>query len=386
MSKKFIEVILLVTLFSLLPTFLLWMPFYLRLENVLGVPIPKDGMATVVANYDGPLYIVVSKTLYDIKLVGEFPFSLPAEYYAAHFPLFPLFIKLFSYFTNSIYAMLIVTVMFSILALYYFYLLAKDIAGEKNALWLTFVFSLFPARWLIVRSVGAAEPIFLATIMASLYYFRKENYWMAGIWGALAQFTKSPGILLFVGFCISVFIIQIKKIASLSSSQPFSFKEILKLTPLMLIPTSLISVFSLYYFRMGNFFAYFNSGDNIHLFFPPFQVFDYSQSWVGTFWLEEIIFIYLLGLLGFFKLISMKEERLYCFYGIFLLSLFFVSHRDILRYALPIAPLTLLAFHQTLTKKEFKIIFAILIIPIYLYAIAYISQNTMPIANWSKLI
>ncbi|MCS7092582.1 MAG: glycosyltransferase family 39 protein [Patescibacteria group bacterium] len=380
------KTISLIVIFSLAPTFLLWLPFFLRIENVFGIPLPKDGMATVVANYDGPLYIVVSKTFYDPQAVGEFPFTLPSEYYAAHFPLFPLLIKIFSSFTNSIYAMLIATILFSIIGIYYFYLLAKDIVGEKKALWLAFVFSIFPARWLIVRSVGAAEPMFLAAITASLYYFRRENYWMAGIWGALAQLTKSPGILLFIGFCISIIIAHFRKTAFASILEAFSLKSLIRTIPLLLIPIALVGVFCLYYFRMGNFFAYFNSGDNIHLFFPPFQVFNYSQAWVGTFWLEEIIFLYLLGLLGFFKLVSMKEEKLYCFYAVFLISLFFVAHRDILRYGLPIAPLALIAFHETLTKKEFKIIFGILLLPIYLYALTYISQNTMPITNWSKLI
>lgn len=384
--KNISKVLFPILLFSFIPTILLWIPFFLRVDNVLGVPIPEGGMSTVVANYDGPLYILVSKTLYNPSEVGAFPFSLPSEYYAAHFPLFPLFIRLFSYITNSLYGMLIVTLLSSVFALYFFYLLAKDIAGEKNALWLTFLFSIFPARWLIVRSVGAAEPMFLATVTASLYYFRKDNYWMAGIFGALAQFTKSPAILLFIGFCLSIFIIRVKKAAATSLLNSFSLRDLARSLPILLIPIALIGVFTLYHFQMGNFFAYFNSGDNIHLFFPPFQIFNYSQSWVGTFWLEEVIFVYLFGLLGLSKLIYMKEEKLYWFYAIFLTSLFFVSHRDLIRYALPITPLVFIGFYETLIKKEFKIIFAILIIPIYLYALAYISQNVMPIANWSKLI
>ena len=90
MGKK-IRHFLPIVVLSLLPTVLIWLPFFLRLKTFWGIPLPQDGMATIVANYDGPLFIVVAKTLYNPELVGNFSFILPAIYYAAHFPLFPLF-------------------------------------------------------------------------------------------------------------------------------------------------------------------------------------------------------------------------------------------------------------------------------------------------------
>jgi Gpi18-like mannosyltransferase len=386
LMRRSLSVIFPLFLFSLIPTILIWLPFFLRVDSVFGIPIPKEGMATIAANYDGPLYILVSKTLYDFAQIGSFPFTLPYEYYAAHFPLFPLLIRGLSYAVNAPYALLIVTLVSSFASVFAFYYFIKEFVSEKNALWVTFLFSIFPARWLIVRSVGSPEPLFIASVLGALYYFRKGNYWAAGLLGAVAQWTKSPGILLFIGMILAVFIERVRMSVGNSLTKSFAPKELLKILPLFLIPLSLIGVFALFQVRMGNFWAYFNSGDNIHLFFPPFQIFNYSQPWVGTFWLEEIIFIYLLGILTLTKLISMKEERLYWFYGIFLVSLFFVSHRDLLRYALPIVPLSFVAFSDLIIKKEFKIATAILLIPIYLYSLAYISQNVMPISDWSALI
>src|SRR3989344_3137004 len=315
MASK-IKTIIAIALISVIPTLLIWLPFFLRIPRVLGIPLPREGMATIVANYDGPLFLVVAKTFYNPELMGNFEFGLPAQYYAAHFPLFPALIKLFSPLIGYVYSMLFLTVTISILAIYFFYLFIQDYVEKKNTLWLTAVFAVFPAR-----------------------------------------FSK------------------------VSSS--FDFKKISSIT---LIPFALLGVFILYKVRLNDFLAYFHSGDNIHLFFPPFQIFDYSQPWVGTFWLEEIIFVYLFGLLGLIKLIEMKERELAWFVGLFFASILFVSHRDHIRYSLPIVPFLLMAFSDTIIKKEFKYVMLILIIPIYLFSLAYISQNVMPISDWSPLL
>jgi hypothetical protein len=248
------------------------------------------------------------------------------------------------------------------------------------------VFSILPARWLIVRSVGSAEPLFVASIIASIYYFRKEKYFWAGVWGMIAQFTKSPAILLFAAYFMSIFLPDFKRIATAAKVKYFSVATIKKYSAILLIPISLLGVFLLYQVKYGDFLAYFHSGDNIHLFFPPFQIFNYSQPWVGTFWLEEVIFVYLFALLGLMRLIKMKETALAWFVGIFFVSITFVSHRDIIRYALPIVPFLLAAFADVIIKKEFKIVILVLAVPIYLFALAYISQNVMPIADWSPLL
>ena len=165
--------------------------------------------------------------------------------------------------------------------------------------------------------------------------------------------------------------------------QTINFKHLLSI---LLIPLGLLGIFVLYKFQLNDFFAYFHSGDNIHLFFPPFQIFNYSEPWVGTFWLEEVIFIYLFGILGLIKLIKMKENQLAWFVGIFFTSILFVSHRDLMRYSLPIVPFLLIAFSDTIIKKEFKIAMLVLIIPIYLFSLVYISQNVMPISDWAPIL
>lgn len=351
------------------------------------MPLPQNGLATIVANYDGPLYIVAAKTLYNKAAISaNYQFPLPTEYYTAHFPLFPLGIKAFGLVTNFPYAMLLVTLLSGILALYFFHKLASDYLDEKGTLFLTFLFSIFPARWLAVRSVGSADPLFVAAIIGSVYFFKHKKYWASAIWGVVAQLTKSPGILLFVAYFLFLTLPILKSHVSSLSKKFIEKLDVKKTYPLFLIPLSLIAVFGFYKVVQGDFFAYFHSGDNIHLTFIPFQIFNYSAPWVGTYWLEEIIFIYLIGAIGVYKLFQKKEYELASFTSLFYLLILFVAHRDLMRYFLPAVPFLFIAYSDILAKKEFKIALAVVVIPIYLYSLAFISQNVMPISNWAPFI
>jgi Gpi18-like mannosyltransferase len=366
-----------VLVISLVPTFLIWLPFFLRLPNLWGIPLPTNGLATIVANYDGPLYLVVAKTLYSkAAIMANYQFPLSTEYYAAHFPLFPLIIKAFGLVTNYPYAMLIATLVSSALAIYFFQKLISQYADKKDVLFLAFLFAIFPARWLVVRSVGSADPLFVASIIASIYYFKNKKLWLSGIWGAVATLTKSPGILLFASYAIFIMFEYFK-------NQKLNFK---KYVPTLLIPLSLVGVFALYSILTGDFWAYFHSGDNIHLMFPPFSIFNFSAPWVGTFWLEEIIFIYLIGAVGIYRLFAKKEYEIAIFAAIFFFLTLFIAHRDLMRYSLPLVPFLFVAFSDVLVKKELKMALFVIIIPIYLFSLAFISQNVMPISNWAPFL
>jgi len=384
----------LLLLISLIPTLALWIPFYFRIPNVMGIPVPENGMATIIANYDGPLYIVIAKTFYNVSLIKEsFSFPLPVQYYAAHFPFYPALIFLIgsglkAVFGNALgftWGMLITTLISSVFCIWMFKRYIALHVDKKDVLWLTFLFAVFPARWLIVRSVGSPEPLFVGLILASIFYFEKKNYLIAAIFGALAQLTKSPGILLFVAYGLALFIPHVKKIGN---SRTFAWIKSFewKAYPLLLIPISLIGLFFVYQYTFSDFLAYFHSGDNIHLLFPPFQIFNYSQSWVGTFWLEEIIFVYLFIALAAIKLFKNKHIAPAMFTTVFFISIIFVSHRDIIRYALPVLPYIYLAFKKELVSKEVKYLFMFLLIPVYLFSLAYLSNNVMPVSDWSPFL
>lgn len=373
---------------SVFTTVILWLPFFLRLESLWNINLPKAGMATIVANYDGPYYIIAAKSLYNPEIIEQSPFDLDPIYYSAHYPLFPLLIRgvasVFP-FIGYPYAMILTTMLFSCLTIVMFYLLLLEIGLKKQAFWLALLFTVFPARWLIVKSVGSPEPLFLFTILASLFFFLKKQWWYAAIFGALAQATKPPGILLFLAYTIALVVPYWPRFAHKDAAT--WVRELpWKTYPLLLIPITLLGIFFFYGETYGNFFAYFNSGDNIHLLFPPFQVFNPQQAWVGTSWLEEIIWLYLLGGLGVLYLIKQKHMLFASFASVFFISILFVSHRDIARYSLPLAPLLLIAYAKVLDSKEFKWVMILLIIPIYLFSIVFITNNTTPISDWAPLL
>jgi hypothetical protein len=221
--------------------------------------------------------------------------------------------------------------------------------------------------------------------MGSLYFFAKKNWWAAGIVGALAQLTKPPGILLFLAYLIALIAPYWSELAR-TDSISWIKKLPWKAYPLLLIPLSLVGVWFWYGHQYGSFLAYFNSGDNIHLMFPPFQIFNPDQSWVGTFWLEEIIWIYLFGGMAFFYLLQQKRTTLACFTGVFLASLLFVSHRDLARYSLPLVPFVFVAFNKVLSSPEFRWVMVLLIIPIYLFSLAFVTNNVTPVSDWGPLL
>lgn len=370
---------------TILTTLAVWLPHLLRF-NFYGLNF-SEGFNTIYRNFDGINYIVIAKSLYNGQVIANLPQELPHTYYAAHFPLYSLLIVIFAPLLGFLKSMLFVSVISTAAAAIAFYFLVRDFKLTHQPLWLSLLFLVLPARWLIVHSVGSAEPTFIFFTILSIYYFlkfdEKQSYLditLAGMFGLLAQWTRPPGILLFIAFGIYILWKSYHRnfVKFIGQTVQMSLQHF----PLILIPAGLISIFFLYQVEYNDFFAYFHSGDNIHLAFPPFQVFNINQFWVGDIWLEDIVYVYLLGLLA--GIMLLKTERLKIL-GIYVLTYIgaslFVAHRDISRYVLPIFPFALIAFEKVLTSKEFKIVFAIILLGIYLYAQNFIIQNVAPVPN-----
>jgi len=358
--------------------FLVWLPFYLRLDNFWGLNL-SEGPLVLWKNFDGPNYLIIAKTWYNkTAIAADFSSPLPLEYYPAHWPLYPVIIFLFDIFLPGPWAMLFA----SLLGVAVFYVvlykfLIRFGVKPKQAFCLGVVSLVLPARWIALRSTGSPEGWFMAFILLSLMAYKNKKYWQAGLWGGLAQLTKSPAILLFAGFGLYE-LLQFKKNEIKST--------IVHLIWTGLIPLTVLLVFGFYWLRTGNFWAYLNSGDNFHLFWPPFSIFGKGGAWVGDFWLEEIIWLWLIYGVGTAKLWLKNEKLLASFAGIFFASTLFVSHRDLARYIIPIFPLMLLGYKDVLVKKEFKWALAIVVIPAFLFALNFILNNMAPVADWAPYL
>jgi len=333
------------------------------------------GLYTAFANYDGPYYLVIAKSWYDPEIIrGLFSFPIPLEYYPAHFPLYPLLIKAVSVLGVSMpVAMLTVTTLASIAGAQALYWIAKSLKwGNPLAMSLVWLFA-WPRMW-AVRSVGSPETLFVLWILLSLWAFGQKKYLLAGITGGLAVLTKSPGILLLAAYGLWALERwrQTKKI-------PW------RIWPVSLISAALAGLFWFYYLKTGDFWAYFHSGDNIHLNILPFKIFDSSQSWVGSFWLEDIIWVYLVSAIGVWR--AFRKDRVWGWWGVvFLTSILFVSHRDIPRYSLPLVPVVLLGLSELLEKREVRIVLLLTAVPLFFYTVNFVQNNVVQISNWGPLL
>lgn len=387
--------ILILIFAALLTTLFIWLPFFTGLN---------EGVITLFKNYDGPNYIVIAKTWYNHSLIANsFSLPTPLEYYPAHLPGYPFSIFLLDFFMPGTWAMLVSTLVFSILSTVAFYLFIYKFKLSSNPLWLSLLFTFFPARWVAVKAVGSPEPMFIFFIIGSFYFFKSafdkvENnlvskrknvffdLFLAGIFGALAQITKSPGILLLAGFEIFLFYRMIKETKNKITYKNLSDFFIKPSLPLLLIPFSALLVFIFYWLRTGDFLAYFHSGDNFHLFIPPFQSFSSERSWLGDFWREDMVWQYLFGALTVIFLLKKGLYDLASFSGVFFAATLFIAHRDLARYSLPLVPFGLIAFDSFLQKKEFKIALAIIAPAVYLFAVNFILGNTAPVADWTPYL
>ncbi len=364
--------------FTLILTFLIWLPHILAIPNFWGLNF-SNGFSTIYRNFDGLEYVVIAKSWYDPSLIAKIPQQLSANYYASHFPGYAILIALFSPLLGFLKSMLFVSVLSTILATWAFYFFVLRLKLTQHPLFLSLLFLVLPARWLIVHSVGSSEPLFIFLIITAMYFFirfEQTGHFMdvifAGIFGLFAQLVRPPGILLVVALGLYILWQGYKK-----RSLPYIFS----FYPLILIPLTLLGIFYGYSITYQDFFAYFHSGDNIHLTFPPLSVFNKGQFWVGDIWLEDIVYIFILGFLGG---IILWRKKLYPMAFLVLTYMFasvFVAHRDISRYLLPISPFIIIAYEKVLTSKEFKIILPIIALAIYLYSQNYIIQNVAPIPD-----
>lgn len=383
--SKTIQDLIKITLAALALTLLVWFPHLLSLPNFYGLDF-SAGFNTIYRNFDGLEYVVIAKTLYHPDLIAAIPQDLPAIYYAAHFPGYALLISAFSPLLGFLKSMLFISLLFTVLSAGMFYLLLKDFRLTNRPLWLSLLFLLLPARWVVVHSVGSSEPVFIFFILFTVYFVMKFEtvpkayyIWLSAASGFLAQITRPPGLLLF--FALSAYLIwKIFSTRGPSLSKRLS-RSLRAYYPLLVIPLGLVTIFYWYSITYGDFWAYFKTGDNIHLTFPPYQVFNKLQYWVGDIWLEDLVYIFLASFLAGLLLLKQRLYPLAFFVLVYTIASASVAHRDISRYILPVFPFVLIAYEKILVSREFKIVMAILFWGIYLYAQNFLLSNTAPIPN-----
>ncbi len=114
----------------------------------------------------------------------------------AFFPLWPLFIKMFSFFIPIGLSVYILTFLLSLTVFILFYLLAKRLVGEEKAKFSLIIFCAFPSTMFLLA--GYTEALFLTLVLSSFLFLEKKMYLQSAILGGLAGMTRLVGVILII--------------------------------------------------------------------------------------------------------------------------------------------------------------------------------------------
>lgn len=153
---------------------------------------------------DAPHYLDIAENGYVTS--GQHMYSI------VFLPLFPALIKCFNYlFGNSFVSALVINTFCSCTAGGVMYELALCDMGRRSARnTVVFTFAM-PAAIFFIAPMS--EALFLLLSALTLLFVRKGKFWLAAVFGALASFTRSVGIIMIIPFVAEaiVYAVSIKR-------------------------------------------------------------------------------------------------------------------------------------------------------------------------------
>jgi len=185
------------------------------------------------ANFDGEHFISIAQFGYQ-------------QYQQAFFPLYPKLISIgmsfmdFNVLSGAITGLVVSSFCF-LAALIFLYKLLKLDYSRNFSLGVILVLLLYPASFYF--NAVYTEALFLMLIVGSFYFFRTGKYFLAGVLGLFAAYTRVFGVLLLISFLIDAFVYKI----------PFK-----KIYWIALIPLGLISYMIYLYYSVGDPLAFYN--------------------------------------------------------------------------------------------------------------------------------
>lgn len=370
------------------------MPFIMHLKHVYVVDLRESGMQQIYKNWDGPNYVLNAIADYRPDELGKRSFiNRPTEYYAAHFPLLSWMIRPLGYLIGYFESALIVSIATNIMLNIVFYQWARTFS--KHPLWLTFAFTIFPPRYWIVRATIAPEMFMTACMIAALWKWERGYYVRAGLLAFCAVLAKFQAVILVPVFCIATLIQRLPPLSTqtclwrASHRTPWSWQ----IPIAILLPLGGYGVVSYHYLqRFGDAHAYFTGQKLVGMGASlPFAMFDQTQKWVGTGWLEHTALylcagIFLTVQLWQYSISASPEKSRHIIYPTFatgyvcMLSL--IPQVDIMRLAFPLSPLFFMTYHHFFESKLARLALILCIPMFYLYVLNFLMFNQAPIADW----
>jgi len=155
---------------------------------------------TIVMNmfnhWDAPHYVAIAKNGY--VNTGD------AANFIVFFPLYPILIRLFTVdFSYINLSALIVSNVCSLVAFSYLYKIAKLEFNDSVAMKAVLFLSVFPTAYFL--SAPYTEGLFLALVIASIYYARLGKWQFAGLISLFAALTRIEGLVLLPALLVEYF-------------------------------------------------------------------------------------------------------------------------------------------------------------------------------------
>ncbi|MDD1715477.1 MAG: hypothetical protein LUQ01_00610 [Methanolinea sp.] len=344
------------------------LPFLANLTSLWAIQFGETGMQAVYRYWDGPLYVIVSKTFYGAESAYYAACGWGGGYFSAHLPFYPFTILALS-FLGEFQAMIVSTVLFSILSACIFYKITSEFRIAEYPLLLTLFFCFFPLRWFLYKNVGASEPAFLFLCLTTIYFLKKDKLEYSVLFASLATLTRIFGVLLFPVVLLSL---VVKKQLNLKS---FLIS--------LVIPASFLLLFTYYHFSLGNFYAYFAVNEStLH---EPFYV---LGTFISSHFGELYAILVIAYALAAITLWEKGEREMSLFIAVYLTFITLVSHGDASRYMLPMAPFAIMAFENVFPKNKIAFFCIILLAAILstIYAWTMIPTNLMPLDMFERIV
>jgi hypothetical protein len=153
-----------------------------------GDPLQPPGFLNYWAHWDGAWYSEIATEGYGTR----------APESTAFFPLYPLLVKLGSSLAGgpAVWGV-VISLLCTALALYFVYRIAENLYGVSAARASTLALAFFPTAFFL--NAVYTEALFLALTAGAVWAARvRGNFWLAGVFGALAAATRNLGVLLLV--------------------------------------------------------------------------------------------------------------------------------------------------------------------------------------------
>lgn len=381
MKKEDIKNLFIITAVSLATSVVIILFYVLFPPSNLELHMPHGTNEVIERNYDGPIYIVIAQTLYNPQQIKFLNFNhLAPSYYANHFPLFPILVRLLSEITNNYFhSAIVITWASTILFTFVFYLMLKKYKLSQHPLKLALLSLVLPPRWLAVHTVPGTEPLFSLLVILSFYFWTEKKYFIASLFVVLLTLTRPPGILFvlcFLAIIIYEFIHSTDKIA-------YFWQTIKSKWGLLLSPVALVGLFYFFQLNFGSFFAYFNTGTGTNVHLKPFP-FAFVVGY-NTPLSEGFLYLSLIYAIGVYLLWQQKQQKLALFCLVYLIPNFFMFVDDIYRYLIPISAFILIPYQKLFEHKLFTYLFPFFLLGIYLYTFSLLSLRMFPYDDYARL-